>query len=292
MPVRCGSRGAKWSKRMRSGCPCLPRASGWWRSEACTASAYSSTCRRRRPWGDWRTPAPKAGPFGPHLERLDDFPGHLSVGVIPSQQEPDIGIHGVRHHPVIEGAAPVFGLEDAVLVRTVGAARIMEPGEVHSVVGIIPRGDEPAVARGAVLVRPVPRHHLEPSIGRFHRGHESGGAGWPVPRALRKEMGFEGRGQRIADGPGTRLLHRWPGRHGGSAALDGLAPCREQGRAKKKKGQAGAAHQRCMNAFLASSWSSDSRWSGSSTQQSTGQTAAHWGSSWKPTHSVHLSVAM
>ena len=179
--------------------------------------------------GGLENPGPESGSFGPHLERLDDFPGHLGVGVIPTQQEPDIGIHCVRHHAIVEGAAPVFRLEDAVLVRTVGAARVMEPGEGNSGVGIIPEGNEPAVARGSVLVRPVPRHHLEPPIGRFHRGHEPGGAGWPVPLAVRQEVGFEGGGQRIAENPARVSFTGGQAGMEGAQSLDGLAPCREEG---------------------------------------------------------------
>src|SRR5690606_20379957 len=48
-------------------------------------------------------------------------------------------------------------------------------------------------------------------------------------------------------------------------------------------------HSPCINAFFFNRRSSLSTWSSSGTQQSTGQTAAHCGSSWKPLHSVHLS---
>ena len=52
------------------------------------------------------------------------------------------------------------------------------------------------------------------------------------------------------------------------------------------------AFYRCRRSFRSSSSASVSSLSGSGTQQSTGQTAAHCGSSWKPTHSVHLSGTM
>jgi hypothetical protein len=45
----------------------------------------------------------------------------------------------------------------------------------------------------------------------------------------------------------------------------------------------------CSFSFFASSSSTVSRYISSGTQQSTGQTAAHCGSSWNPWHSVHLS---
>src|SRR5690606_18979024 len=48
-------------------------------------------------------------------------------------------------------------------------------------------------------------------------------------------------------------------------------------------------HSPCITAFFFNRRSSLSTWSSSGTQQSTGQTAAHCGSSWKPLHSVHLS---
>jgi hypothetical protein len=48
----------------------------------------------------------------------------------------------------------------------------------------------------------------------------------------------------------------------------------------------------CKNAFLPKSSASVSTWLSTGTQQSTGQTAAHCGSSWKPLHSVHLSGTM
>ena len=47
-----------------------------------------------------------------------------------------------------------------------------------------------------------------------------------------------------------------------------------------------------MNFCFSNSSDSSSTLSSSGTQQSTGQTAAHCGSSWKPLHSVHLSGDM
>ena len=47
-----------------------------------------------------------------------------------------------------------------------------------------------------------------------------------------------------------------------------------------------------MKRCFANSSSSVSTLSSSGTQQSTGQTAAHCGSSWKPLHSVHLSTTI
>lgn len=44
----------------------------------------------------------------------------------------------------------------------------------------------------------------------------------------------------------------------------------------------------CKNDCRFKRVSSLSTWSSSGTQQSTGQTAAHCGSSWKPLHSVHF----
>ena len=48
----------------------------------------------------------------------------------------------------------------------------------------------------------------------------------------------------------------------------------------------------CNQAFLAKSCSSLSSLALSGTQASTGHTEAHYGSSWKPLHSVHLSVTI
>lgn len=60
---------------------------------------------------------------------------------------------------------------------------------------------------------------------------------------------------------------------------------------KLKKCKSGNLY-RCNRSFFPSSSSRVSTRSGSGTQQSTGHTAAHCGSSWKPTHSVHLSGTM
>ena len=54
----------------------------------------------------------------------------------------------------------------------------------------------------------------------------------------------------------------------------------------------GVFYSPCKKAFLLNKASSDSTWSSSGMQQSTGQTAAHCGSSWKPLHSVHFPGTM
>ena len=141
-------------------------------------------------------------------------------------------------------------------------------------------------------MRPIPGEDAEPAVARGDGCHEIG-LDRPIGKGIAfGEADFERLRDAVAQGGAIVAFTRG---EGGVQRADGRKgiglSCREEGRGQHE-GQEPGAHQRCMKAFLASSWSSDSRWSGSSTQQSTGQTAAHWGSSWKPTHSVHLSVAM
>lgn len=49
---------------------------------------------------------------------------------------------------------------------------------------------------------------------------------------------------------------------------------------------------KCSLLFFSINCSTVSSYISSGTQQSTGHTAAHWGSSWKPWHSVHLFGVM
>ena len=262
-----------------------------------------------QPFRQFKARRPKADPSVPEVDGLHPFAVGQPVGAVPGQQCVHWRVSVQGQHPVVvQASLPTVVAVHAVVVCQVDFWVVVQgrPGVPKLRVrgGL---GHPPTVTLGAVVQFNVPGVD-DQAVRTFAQVHHSLVPQRPIHVQQLPSFGRLGpqRLKLAVQCEAVVLVLGLPQRRMGrlnAGQFHGLGSGEEGTGQHTCGGQQGtqghaartqhlALSYKCMKAFLANRRSSLSSWSGSSTQQSTGQTAAHCGSSWKPTHSVHFSVTM